>query len=73
MEITTIGLDLDEAGEVIAHHKPVSWLQEPQGPLDLKIELLTGLADADLQGKSVDAGALLQEGSAEGPRLPLGP
>lgn len=54
IELAILLVWVDEAGEVIAHHKPVSWLQEPQGPLDLKIELLTGLADADLQGKSVD-------------------
>src|SRR5690606_1071159 len=52
IELAILLVWVDEAGEVIAHHKPISWLEDPKAPLDLKIRQLTGLTDADLQGKS---------------------
>ncbi|TIX50496.1 3'-5' exonuclease [Alteraurantiacibacter aquimixticola] len=69
VDVETTGLDVDEHklielailpawvdgdGEVIAHYKPISWLEDPHEPLDLKIRQLTGLVDHDLQGKSID-------------------
>src|SRR5690606_40361228 len=38
-------------GEIAGHFGPVSWLEDPGVPLDPRIELLTGLTDADLAGK----------------------
>jgi DNA polymerase-3 subunit epsilon len=45
---------VDESGEVIAHYKPISWLEDPGVPLEPTIQQLTGLTDADLAGKSID-------------------
>src|SRR5690606_2151753 len=41
-------------GEIAGHFGPVSWLEDPGVPLDPRIELLTGLTDADLAGKRIN-------------------
>lgn len=71
VDVETSGLDIDQhevvelaillvwvdlEGEVIAHHKPVSWLHEPAAPLEPIITRITGLTDEDLRGKCIDDG-----------------
>lgn len=45
---------VDEAGHVIAHCGPVSWLEDPGEPLDPRITLITGLAAQHLAGKRIN-------------------
>jgi DNA polymerase III subunit epsilon len=69
VDVETSGLDVDEhhlielalmlvwvddAGSVVGHLGPVSWLEDPKVPLDPHIVRLTGLTNADLWGHEID-------------------
>jgi DNA polymerase III subunit epsilon len=51
IEFAAALIDVDVAsGEVIAHHRSVSWLEDPGRPIPPEIERLTGIRDADVRG-----------------------
>jgi DNA polymerase-3 subunit epsilon len=54
IELAILLIWANDEGEVIAHQKPRSWLQQPTSKLDPAIVLLTGLTDAGLKGKAID-------------------
>ena len=43
----------EEGGQVVAHERTVSWLEDPGRPLPPEIVRLTGLCDADLRGQRI--------------------
>ncbi|PPQ39566.1 DNA polymerase-3 subunit epsilon [Rhodoblastus acidophilus] len=49
----------DEEFRVVALGEPRSWLEDPGEPLSSEIQKLTGLNDADLHGKVIDAAAVM--------------
>jgi DNA polymerase III epsilon subunit-like protein len=53
-----------ESGQIAAHERTVSWLEDPGRPLPPEIVRLTGLSDADLRGERIpdDAARGLFEG-----------
>ena len=59
IELALMLVWLDDDDEIIAHFGPLSWLAEPNAPLDPRISLLTGLTAPMLVGKSIDDAAVL--------------
>jgi DNA polymerase III subunit epsilon len=51
---------VSEGYEILGHLPIFSWLQDPGHPLDAEISTLTGLRDADLAGKQIDAEAVVR-------------
>lgn len=55
VELAVVKLTIDsETGDVLRADAPVSWVEDPGEPLTPEIVALTGLSDADLQGRSFD-------------------
>jgi DNA polymerase III subunit epsilon len=49
----------DVAGDLLSITQPVAWLEDPNEPLSIEIEQLTGLTDADLIGQAFDDPTIL--------------
>lgn len=52
-------VDRDRGCELVGHGKPQSWLEDPKRPLDPRIEALTGLDNAMLEGHAIDDKAVI--------------
>jgi DNA polymerase-3 subunit epsilon len=57
IELAIRRIRFDEDEKVVEIGQPYSWLQQPSRPLDPKIIEITGLTDADLEGRSIDVEA----------------
>ncbi|WP_375382715.1 3'-5' exonuclease [uncultured Sphingomonas sp.] len=47
----------DDSGRIVALDAPHSWLEDPGRPIDPAITRITGLSNADVEGRSIDAEA----------------
>lgn len=54
IELAILLVWVDEAGEVLAHIGPWSWLNDPGARLPREITRLTGLTNRDLSGQAID-------------------
>jgi DNA polymerase-3 subunit epsilon len=54
IELAAVLVDVEPAsGEIVAHHRTVSWLEDPGRPIPPEIERLTGIRDADVSGRRI--------------------
>jgi len=54
IELAAVLVDVDAAsGEVVAHHRTVSWLEDPGRAIPPEIVRLTGIRDDDVRGKRI--------------------
>lgn len=54
IELAIMLLFVDDAGNIISHMGPISWLEDPQVIIDPRITMLTGLAAHHVAGKSIN-------------------
>jgi DNA polymerase-3 subunit epsilon len=59
LAMRTVWIDVDF--NVVALGTSLSWLEDPGEPLSPEIQRLTGLTDADLLGRAIDAAAVSRE------------
>jgi DNA polymerase-3 subunit epsilon len=54
IELACALVDVDlGSGEVVAHHRSVSWLEDPGRPIPPEVVRLTGIRDADVSGRRI--------------------
>jgi DNA polymerase-3 subunit epsilon len=54
IELAAVLVDVDaESGEVVAHHRTVSWFEDPGRPIPPEIARLTGIQDSDVRGRRI--------------------
>lgn len=54
LEIAVAIVAVDDAGDIVAVERVITGLRDPGRPLSRDIQVVTGLADADLAGKGID-------------------
>jgi DNA polymerase-3 subunit epsilon len=54
IELAAVLVDVEPvSGEVVAHHRTVSWLEDPGRPIPAEIVRLTGIRDTDVCGRRI--------------------
>jgi DNA polymerase III subunit epsilon len=57
LELAIRRIRCDEQARVVEIGQPYSWLEQPTSPIDPKITEITGLTDADVEGRRIDTAA----------------
>ncbi len=61
LEIAVAIVFIDDAGDIVAIERVITSLRDPGRPLSRDIQIVTGLTDADVAGKSIDPQSIVDK------------